>query len=208
MTNTNDSNPPVPPLRPPRAKHSNKARIRHSLFPPGTKAQIVGLTAKPHYNGRIGTTGWYYPRKQRIAITIQEEEVSFVLSIKLCNLCTMKLAKNKAYMTIAPILANAASKFNEYILKRSICQHYFPIVESTIISMKTDLSKHHAADIPSLPMMMYMMEFPVLLKLAQAINEYGKEILASSPENASYSEDAIATVDRFMSHMQWSLLFR
>ena len=79
-------------------------------------------------------------------------------------------------------------------------------MESTIISMKTDLSKHHAADIPSLPMMMYTMEFPVLLKLAQAINEYGKEILASS--NASYSEDAIATVDRFMSHMQWSLLFR
>ena len=119
----------------------------------------------------------------------------------------MKLAKNNAYMTIAPILAKAASKFNEYIRRRIICQNYFPVVESTIISMKTDLAKHHAADIPSLPMMMYNMEFSVVLKLADAINQYGKEILAFSPDNASYSEDAVAAVDRFMSHMQWSLLF-
>ena len=84
MTITNQTNPPVPAAtRPTRPKHSRNARSHHPLFPPGTKAQIIGLNAKPHYNGFVGTAGWYYPNKERIAITIQEDGCSHTLSIKL-----------------------------------------------------------------------------------------------------------------------------
>ena len=212
MTITSQTNRPVPAAtRPTRPKHSRNARSHHPLFPPGTKAQIIGLNAKPHYNGCIGTAGWYYPNKERIAITIQEDGCSHTLSIKLCNLCTIKVARQKAYMSIAPILAKGAWEINQHILKKNICQHYFRIVESTIISMKTDLRKHRA-NIPSLPMMMYNMDFQALLKYASAITKYGEQIHAFVPpapssETVSYSEEAVQIVENFMSHMGWSLLF-